>query len=132
MPKGIKKHGTEIVIVDPLYRGLSGLDTNKLADIGGAIVEFSKACEPASLILSHHITKAAAREFGPPKLEDLSGRDSLSRAVIGGCSAGMNPINSTKSTICQLSTVDVMSSQGSFESSLKKKIGLLTLRREPT
>lgn len=71
--EGIKKHGTEIVIVDPLYRGLSGLDTNKLVDIGGAIVEFSKACQPASLILSHHTTKAAARELGPPTLESLSG-----------------------------------------------------------
>lgn len=69
----IEQHKIEVVIIDPLYRGLSGLDTNKLVEMGGAIVEFAKVCQPASLILSHHTTKAAAREGGAPTLESLSG-----------------------------------------------------------
>jgi len=69
----VAKHRIEVVIIDPLYRGLMGVDANRLADMGGAIVEFAKACQPASLIISHHTTKASARELGPPSLEDLSG-----------------------------------------------------------
>lgn len=69
----VADHNIEVVIVDPLYRGLGGLDTNRMAEMGSAIVEFSKCCQPASLILSHHSTKSSARELGPPTLESLSG-----------------------------------------------------------
>ena len=72
--KDIKEHDIAVVIVDPLYRGLGDLDTNRMAEMGDAIVQFAKACQPAALIISHHTTKAAAREYGvPPSLEDLSG-----------------------------------------------------------
>lgn len=70
----VEKHDIEVVIIDPLYRGLGGLDTHRMAEVGEAIVSFSKACAPASLIISHHTTKTAARETeGPPELEDMSG-----------------------------------------------------------
>ncbi len=69
----IKEHGIEVVIIDPLYRGLGTLDTHRMAEMGDAIVSFTKACQPASVIISHHIIKSAAREFGPPTLESLSG-----------------------------------------------------------
>lgn len=69
----IQKFGFEVVIVDPLYRGLQGLDTFRMAEMGEAIIQFVKACHPASVIISHHVTKNAAREMGPPALEDLSG-----------------------------------------------------------
>jgi len=70
----VEKHQTDVVIIDPLYRGLGGLDTNRMAEVGQAIVEFSKACCPASLVISHHSTKSAAREYGnPPELEDMTG-----------------------------------------------------------
>lgn len=69
----VAQHGIEVVIIDPLYRGLGGLDTNRMAEMGSAIVEFAKCCQPASLIISHHIIKSAAREQGPPTLESLSG-----------------------------------------------------------
>ena len=71
--RDIERNGFEVVIVDPLYRGLRGLDTNRMVDVGGAIVDFARACQPAALILSHHVTKSSAREGGPPTLECLSG-----------------------------------------------------------
>ncbi len=70
----VKEHEIEVVIIDPLYRGLAGLDTHRMAEVGSAIVEFTKAVQPASLIISHHVTKTSARDMtGPPSLEDLSG-----------------------------------------------------------
>jgi hypothetical protein len=71
----IEKHGIEVVIVDPLYRGIpNNFDTNKMAQIGDAITTFTQWCQPASVIISHHVTKAAARELGsPPELEDMTG-----------------------------------------------------------
>jgi hypothetical protein len=70
----VAEHGIEVVIVDPLYRGLAGLDSARVTEIGGAIVEFAQACRPAALILSHHCNKSAAREYGkPPELEDMTG-----------------------------------------------------------
>jgi len=69
----VEKHGFEVVIIDPLYRGLQGLDTFRMAEMGEAIIQFVKACRPASVIISHHVIKNAAREMGPPALEDLSG-----------------------------------------------------------
>ena len=71
----VKKYGTDVVIVDPLYRGMTAdMDTNRMAEIGDAIVNFAKWCRPASLVMSHHTTKASARELGsPPDLEDMTG-----------------------------------------------------------
>lgn len=71
----IASFGSEVVIVDPLYRGFSAdTDTNRMHQVGGAIVAFTRACEPASVIFSHHATKSASREYGRPmELEDLTG-----------------------------------------------------------
>lgn len=71
----VEKHSPDVVIIDPLYRGLTAdIDPHKMSQVGEAIVAFAKACEPASLILSHHVNKAAARELGhPPELEDMNG-----------------------------------------------------------
>lgn len=71
----IKKHGIEVVIIDPLYRGLGGdIDTNKASQVASAVVSFCQWCQPASVIISHHTTKLAAREYGtPPELEDMTG-----------------------------------------------------------
>jgi len=69
----IEEHGIDVVIIDPLYRGLGTLDTHRMAEMGDAIVSFTKACQPASVIIAHHIIKSAAREPGPPTLESLSG-----------------------------------------------------------
>jgi hypothetical protein len=70
----VKEEGFEVVILDPLYRGMGDLDSNRMPEIASTIVAFTKAVSPASLIISHHVTKASAREMdGPPSLEDLSG-----------------------------------------------------------
>lgn len=69
----VEEYKIDIVIVDPLYRGLGGIDSHRMPEVASAIVSFFKACQPAGLILSHHITKAAARLGGPPSMEDLSG-----------------------------------------------------------
>lgn len=69
----VKKHGIEVVMIDPLYRGLMGVDLFKMNEVADSIIQFVKACQPASVIISHHIVKAAAREMGQPTLEDLSG-----------------------------------------------------------
>lgn len=71
--RDVKDHGIDVVIIDPLYRGLTGVDLFKMNEMGSAIIQFVKACQPASVIISHHIVKAAAREMGQPTLEDLSG-----------------------------------------------------------
>jgi|LakMenEpi03Aug12_release.lakeMendotaPanAssembly.Ray.scaffolds.fasta_scaffold252295_1 hypothetical protein len=72
--KGVAEHGIEVVIIDPLYRGLAGLDTHRMAEVGSAIVSFTQAVRPAGLITSHHVTKTSARDLSaPPSLEDLSG-----------------------------------------------------------
>lgn len=70
----IDKHEIELVIVDPLYRGLSGIDSTRLSEMGDAIKSFQAACQPACMALSHHVIKSAAREYGtPPQLEDMTG-----------------------------------------------------------
>jgi len=70
----IETHGFEVVIADPLYRGLSGIDSSRLSEMGDAIKSFQAACAPACMVLSHHVIKSAAREYGsPPQLEDMTG-----------------------------------------------------------
>ena len=70
----IEKYSIDVVVIDPLYRGLSGIETTRMAEVGQAIVSFARHCRPAELILSHHTTKLASKEYGsPPELEDLTG-----------------------------------------------------------
>ena len=70
----VKRHGIEVVILDPLYRGMAGVDAAQLNEMGSAIRNFQAACFPACLILSHHVVKSAAREYGtPPSLDDMTG-----------------------------------------------------------
>ncbi len=72
----VEREGFNIVIIDPLYRGLSGTDQSDVAARGDAIAQFAAACRPADLICSHHFTKGASREQGQvklPMLEDMTG-----------------------------------------------------------
>ena len=70
----IDRHEIDLVIVDPLYRGLSGVDSSRLSEMGDAIKSFEAACQPACMMLSHHVVKTAARDYGnPPQLEDMTG-----------------------------------------------------------
>jgi hypothetical protein len=71
----VRKYEIDVVILDPLYRGLTNdIDTNRMQMVGDAIVSFAQHCQPASLIISHHVVKVAARDYGnPPELEDMTG-----------------------------------------------------------
>ena len=70
----VERHKIDCVVIDPLYRGLGDVETTSLAAMGDALVGFAQSCQPAALIVSHHATKTAAREYGyVPELEDLSG-----------------------------------------------------------
>lgn len=72
--RDIETHGTELVTADPLYRGLVGIDSSRLSEMGDGIKSFQAAVAPACLVLSHHVVKSAAREYGsPPQLEDMTG-----------------------------------------------------------
>ncbi len=72
----VERENFSIVIIDPLYRGLSGTDQSDVAARGDAIAQFAAACRPANLICSHHFTKGASRDqhqIKLPMLEDMTG-----------------------------------------------------------
>jgi hypothetical protein len=73
LQQSVQTFQPDVVIVDPLYRALSGLDSHRLSEMGPKLKALEAACRPAMLVLSHHITKAAAREQKVPELEDLTG-----------------------------------------------------------
>ncbi|MCX7396772.1 MAG: AAA family ATPase [Planctomycetales bacterium] len=69
--EAVKEHGIEVVLLDPLYMGLSGLNTANLTEVGPAMRQFMEACRPANLIIAHHVKKTASFDDAP-NLEDLS------------------------------------------------------------
>ena len=71
----VAEHGIEVVILDPLYMGMTGdINSGNIFEMGDALKRFKDACQPADLILSHHIKKTAiVREGVAPDLDDLSG-----------------------------------------------------------
>ncbi|GAB5442072.1 MAG: hypothetical protein Fues2KO_24210 [Fuerstiella sp.] len=69
----VQDYGIDVVILDPLYRGLTGdVDSRNVFDMGGALGGFMAACRPASVIISHHLKKYSSAGT-VPDLEDLSG-----------------------------------------------------------
>jgi len=74
LTKDIELYEFDVVILDPLYVSLSGLEGSQLEHRGAAIRELYKAVQPATVIISHHFTKTASRGYGElPYLEDLTG-----------------------------------------------------------
>lgn len=69
--QAVQEYGIEVVLLDPLYMGLQGLNTANLTEVGPALRRFMEACRPASLIIVHHIKKSASFDDAP-NLEDLS------------------------------------------------------------
>jgi hypothetical protein len=67
----VKEHNIEVVILDPLYMGLQGLNTANLTEVGPAMRQFMEHCRPAGLIIAHHVKKSASYDDAP-NLEDLS------------------------------------------------------------
>ena len=67
----IERHGTGVVILDPLYMGLQGVNTSNLTEVGPAMRQFMDACRPAAVVIAHHVRKTASFDDAP-NLEDLS------------------------------------------------------------
>lgn len=69
--EAVKEHGIEVVLLDPLYMGLQGLNTANLTEVGPAMRQFMASCRPANVIIAHHVKKTASFDDAP-NLEDLS------------------------------------------------------------
>ena len=69
--QAVIEHQIEVVILDPLYMGLEGLNTANLTEVGPAMRRFMEHCQPASVIIAHHVKKTASYDDAP-NLEDLS------------------------------------------------------------
>ena len=74
----IAQHSIDIVVIDPLYRGMdASINAQNIFAMGDALGKFMDACSPASVILSHHVKKSA--QFDKSELPDL---DDLSQAGV--------------------------------------------------
>ena len=69
--KVVQSMNIEVVIVDPLYMGLQGINASNLMEVGPALRRFMECCKPASMILAHHVKKTSNFDDAP-NLEDLS------------------------------------------------------------
>lgn len=69
--EAVKENGIEVVLLDPLYMGLQGLNTANLNEVGPAMKRFMEHCRPARVIIAHHVKKTASFDDAP-NLEDLS------------------------------------------------------------
>lgn len=68
----VERHGFEVIILDPLYRAMSGsTNAGNLFDVGELLGCFQECCRPASIVISHHL-KASAKFDTLPDLDDLS------------------------------------------------------------
>ena len=69
--QAVSQHDIDVVILDPLYMGLEGLNTANLTEVGPAMRRFMQHCQPAKVIIAHHVKKSASYDDAP-NLEDLS------------------------------------------------------------
>lgn len=69
--EAVKQQQIDVVLLDPLYMGLQGLNTANLTEVGPAMRGFMAACSPANVIIAHHVKKSASYDDAP-NLEDLS------------------------------------------------------------
>lgn len=69
--EAVEAHQIDVVILDPLYMGLEGVQTTNLCEVGPALRRFMRHCQPAKVIIAHHVKKTASFDDAP-NLEDLS------------------------------------------------------------
>ncbi|APZ96932.1 AAA family ATPase [Fuerstiella marisgermanici] len=69
--EAVNSNRIDVVILDPLYMGLAGLNTANLTEVGPAMRRFMQHCQPAKTIIAHHVKKSASYDDAP-NLEDLS------------------------------------------------------------
>jgi hypothetical protein len=65
---------SQVVIIDPVYLCMGSGEAGNIQAQGELLRGISEACSAAkaTLVVAHHVTKAAAKEHRPLKLEDLS------------------------------------------------------------
>lgn len=74
----IVENGSQVAILDPLYLALlagnTDLNAGSMFDIGPLLMNVAKICLDAKCTpaVCHHNTKASARTYEPPELEDLA------------------------------------------------------------
>ena len=74
----IRKHKSEVVIIDPLYlcllTGNLNVDASNLYQMGPLLARVAEVCLEAGAtpILAHHTKKALSKSFETPELEDLA------------------------------------------------------------
>jgi hypothetical protein len=71
MKQTIEKYELDVIILDPLYLALQGVNTSNLTEVGPAMRNFMEHCRPAELICAHHVKKSASYDDAP-ELDDLS------------------------------------------------------------
>lgn len=69
--KTVEKYEMDVIILDPLYMALQGVNTSNLTEVGPAMRNFMAHCRPAELICAHHVKKSASYDDAP-ELDDLS------------------------------------------------------------
>jgi RecA-family ATPase len=68
----VEKYKTEVLVLDPLYMAMAGINTSNVFEVGFALRNLKQCCrDSCELILSHHLKKSANYE-DVPDLSDLS------------------------------------------------------------
>lgn len=82
----LKRDHIEVLAVDPAYLCFGGSEHGNIVEQGKKFKIINEACKRAGvqLILAHHFTKSAGRDYKPPQLSDLaqSGFDAYARSWI--------------------------------------------------
>jgi hypothetical protein len=70
----IEENQIEVLVIDPAYLAMSGADAGNMFQMGEQLGRISSLCTELSvtLILAHHTTKSAGREFSPLDLSDIA------------------------------------------------------------
>ena len=68
----VEKYKTEVLVLDPLYMAMAGINTSNVFEVGFALRNLKQCCrDSCELILSHHLKKSSSYE-DVPELSDLS------------------------------------------------------------
>ena len=75
LEKYIDQHGSEVLVLDPVFMMLAGVNQASLVSVGQVVGELAKLCQKRAVtpVLIHHLTRAAGKSSAPPRLTDLTG-----------------------------------------------------------
>ena len=73
MAESVRERKIEVVILDPLYRGMDGsVNASNLFEVGDCLGNFMAAMRPVPVIIAHHFRKNTEFQDGIPDLDDLA------------------------------------------------------------